>query len=148
MESSTGASASSSAQSDPETIRQVQEQLSQKGEHVSVDGKMGPQTRAALKKFQQKEGLQATGRLDQKTLAALGVDQSQSGAIGSTGRSGSASESMGSSPSSPSSSSPSPAEPSGSTGGSSQGSTSSPSDMGSGSSSQGGTSGGTSGGRY
>jgi hypothetical protein len=74
-------------QSDPETIRQVQQQLIRKGHSVPTDGKMNQQTRAALMKFQQQQGLQGTGRLDPETLSALGIGPSQSGAIGSTGRS-------------------------------------------------------------
>ncbi len=94
MEGSTGASGSASVsgsaqmQNDPETIRQVQQQLSQKGHDVSADGMMGPKTQAALKKFQKQEGLQATGQLDQQTLTALGVGESQSGSIGASGSTG------------------------------------------------------------
>lgn len=91
MEGRTGASGSASVsgsaqmQNDPETIRQVQQQLSQKGHDVSADGMMGPKTQAALKKFQKQEGLQATGKLDQQTLTALGIGESQSGSVGASG---------------------------------------------------------------
>ena len=65
------------------TIKQAQEQLSSKGHDVQADGVLGPKTQAALKEFQEKEGIQASGRLDQETLAALGVDEGSAGA-GST----------------------------------------------------------------
>ena len=39
---------------------------------------MGPKTQAALKEFQESKGLQASGELDQKTMAALGVSSSAS----------------------------------------------------------------------
>ena len=54
------------------TVKQAQEQLSAKGHDVQADGKLGPKTQAARKEFQQKEGIQASGQLDQETLAALG----------------------------------------------------------------------------
>lgn len=49
-----------------------------------ADGKMGPKTQAALKEFQQQQGLQATGRLDAQTLAALGMGEGQSSSTGSS----------------------------------------------------------------
>jgi peptidoglycan hydrolase-like protein with peptidoglycan-binding domain len=63
-----------------QTIRQAQEQLSSKGHAVQADGKLGPKTQAAVKEFQQSEGIQASGRLDQETLAALGVSEGSAGA--------------------------------------------------------------------
>lgn len=36
-----------------------------------ADGRMGPKTRAAVRKFQKDEGLEVTGRLDAPTLARL-----------------------------------------------------------------------------
>ena len=41
----------------------------------SVDGRMGPQTQAALVNFQRAEKLQPTGKLDKQTLTALGVQK-------------------------------------------------------------------------
>ena len=67
-----------------ETIKQVQEKLKAAGYDVQVDGIMGPKTQAALKEYQQKQGLQASGQLDRQTLAALGVSE---GAGASTGAS-------------------------------------------------------------
>lgn len=59
---------------DPETIKQVQQALSNQGYNAGpADGKMGSKTKSALKKFQESQGMQASGNLDQQTLAALGV---------------------------------------------------------------------------
>ena len=59
-----------------------------------IDGVLGPQTKQALKEFQEKNGLQQTGSLDRRTLTAL------NGAAPSTGSStppaGGSSESSGS----------------------------------------------------
>src|SRR5688572_794878 len=46
------------------TIKQAQEKLSAKGHDVTADGVLGPKTQAAVKEFQQKEGIQASGQLD------------------------------------------------------------------------------------
>jgi peptidoglycan hydrolase-like protein with peptidoglycan-binding domain len=63
----------------PELVKQAQEKLSAAGQDAGpADGKMGPKTQAALKKFQESKGLQASGQLDQKTIAALGVSSSGS----------------------------------------------------------------------
>jgi peptidoglycan hydrolase-like protein with peptidoglycan-binding domain len=108
---------------DQGTIKQVQEKLSDKGHDVQADGVLGPKTQAALKEFQQKEGIQASGRLDQETLAALGVDEGSAGtgssspssSTGSSSTSGtdssSASGSSGNSGGSSGSSDPSQSEP-------------------------------------
>jgi peptidoglycan hydrolase-like protein with peptidoglycan-binding domain len=61
------------------TIRQAQEKLGSNGHDVQADGVLGPKTQAALKEFQQKEGIQASGQLDQETLAALGVSEGSAG---------------------------------------------------------------------
>ncbi|HEY2337402.1 MAG TPA: peptidoglycan-binding domain-containing protein [Burkholderiales bacterium] len=66
------------AQSD-ETVRKAQETLSAKGRDLQADGKLGPKTQAALRDFQQQEGISPSGQLDQETLAALGVDEGASG---------------------------------------------------------------------
>jgi peptidoglycan hydrolase-like protein with peptidoglycan-binding domain len=55
-------------------IMAVQQALKDKGHDPgTIDGVMGPKTREALRDFQQKEGLQATGRLDAGTRDKLGV---------------------------------------------------------------------------
>jgi murein L,D-transpeptidase YcbB/YkuD len=57
----------------PEEVQRVQAALNQKGERVKVDGIWGPQTEQALRDFQRKNGLQASGRLDGQTLQKLNV---------------------------------------------------------------------------
>lgn len=55
-------------------VMAVQQALKDKGHDPgAIDGVMGPKTRQAVRDFQQKEGLQATGRLDAGTRDKLGV---------------------------------------------------------------------------
>jgi len=66
-------------------VKQAQEKLSAAGHDAGPsDGKMGPQTQAALKEFQESKGLEASGRLDQETIAALGISESGSASTGSS----------------------------------------------------------------
>ena len=37
-----------------------------------MDGQFGPASRSALSRFQQKQGLKETGKIDEPTLEALG----------------------------------------------------------------------------
>ena len=61
---------------DRETVRNVQAQLDQRGYEVGpIDGIYGPRTRQAVTAFQRDENLRASGRVDDQTLAALGMDQ-------------------------------------------------------------------------
>ena len=53
------------------TVSDAQEALNKEGASLKVDGKSGPQTRAALKSFQKAHGLKATGKLDKATKEAL-----------------------------------------------------------------------------
>jgi len=54
-------------------VRSAQQALKDDGYNTGpIDGKMGPKTAAALRKFQKDHGIQATGRLDSQTMAALG----------------------------------------------------------------------------
>ena len=54
--------------------REVQEALKAKGNDPGpIDGRMGSKTRAALKAFQESNGLKATGQLDSQTAEKLGV---------------------------------------------------------------------------
>jgi hypothetical protein len=62
-----------------EEIRRIQLILRERGFTVEVDGVMGPQTRQAIIAFQRKEGIEATGQIDQRTSAALGMDGNQAG---------------------------------------------------------------------
>jgi photosystem II stability/assembly factor-like uncharacterized protein len=60
-----------------ETIAAVQESLNNAGYHLGdPDGKAGPITFAALKRFQADRHLPPTGKFDDITLAALGVSKS------------------------------------------------------------------------
>lgn len=53
-------------------ITKAQEALMKKGHNPgSIDGIMGPQTRAAIKAFQSANGLKETGRLDAQTAEKL-----------------------------------------------------------------------------
>jgi peptidoglycan hydrolase-like protein with peptidoglycan-binding domain len=130
-----------------EKVKAVQQALKDKGHDPGdVDGKMGPKTQAALRDFQKAQGLQGNGRLDDKTIQALGVDtQRTSGTSGSaspststsggSASSGGASSGSSSTGSSPSGSASGGATGSGTSGSSSTGGSSTPSASGSGSSS-------------
>src|SRR5690348_229748 len=59
---------------DQDAILQMQQTLNDAGYHLGEpDGKLGPSTTAALKKFQTDRHLPVTGKLDTITLAALGI---------------------------------------------------------------------------
>lgn len=87
-----GAQTQASSQS-PELVKQAQQKLSAAGHDAgAADGIAGPKTQAAVKEFQQSKGLQTSGQLDQKTLAALGVSGGASASAStSSEKSGSAS---------------------------------------------------------
>jgi peptidoglycan hydrolase-like protein with peptidoglycan-binding domain len=69
-------------------IQQLQQHLKGAGLYRgSVDGEMGPETKHAISQFQQQNGLDQTGVVDQQTLSAL--SSNQGGASSSTGISGS-----------------------------------------------------------
>lgn len=77
----------------PSVIKAAQQKLEEKGYSAGpADGRMGPQTRAAIEKFQADQNLSQTGKLDQKTLAALNVGgvQELKAAPGDLGRGGKA----------------------------------------------------------
>src|SRR5262249_33196030 len=75
-------------------IRQVQMVLIQQGFLVGeADGVLGSKTRQALITFQQRNGLQATGQIDQQTFASLtssttGTQQGNQGSMSTTGQGG------------------------------------------------------------
>lgn len=70
------ASAADALYVDTKTVTQVQKTLNDRGFRTGgVDGRMGPQTQAALVNFQRAEKLQPTGKLDRPTLTALGVQK-------------------------------------------------------------------------
>jgi hypothetical protein len=55
-------------------LMQVQGQLKELGHDPgAIDGRMSPQTQAALKAFQKDYGLETTGQIDTETRAALGL---------------------------------------------------------------------------
>jgi peptidoglycan hydrolase-like protein with peptidoglycan-binding domain len=59
---------------DSQVVRQAQKTLNDRGFRTGgIDGRMGPQTQAALVNFQRAEKLSPTGKLDRQTLAALGI---------------------------------------------------------------------------
>lgn len=63
---------------DGKQVRELQSALNEKGYEVgAVDGIVGPKTMGAIRDFQSKEGLTATGQPDQQTLKALGIDVGQ-----------------------------------------------------------------------
>ncbi|MPZ40957.1 MAG: DUF1236 domain-containing protein [Rhizobiales bacterium] len=70
----------------PDEIREVQLVLRDRGFSVEVDGVFGPRTRQALVQFQQRQGLQATGRIDNRTIAELGVSVRSGQQPSTTGR--------------------------------------------------------------
>ncbi len=94
--SSSGVTASTR---DESLVREVQQALNEKGFNPGpIDGKWGPRTQAALTKFQNSQGITASNKLDDRTLAALGVDASniqtsQSGSASSSRNSGTSSSS-------------------------------------------------------
>ena len=56
------------------SIQKIQSALNEKdGAGLTVDGKLGPKTMAALKKFQESHGLPATGHPNPETDKALGL---------------------------------------------------------------------------
>ena len=60
---------------DSKRVNEMQRALNEKGYAVGrVDGVVGPQTSNAIREFQSKEGLSATGQPDQQTLKALGIE--------------------------------------------------------------------------
>ncbi len=72
-----------SGKMDADMVRQAQERLDQLGMNAgSADGVIGPQTRQAIRQFQQSHGLQVTGSLDNNTLNQLGVTETSTGSSG------------------------------------------------------------------
>ena len=78
----------------PDVVKKAQQALKDKGHDVgAIDGQYGPRTAQGVKKFQESEKLKVTGRLDQETLSALGVESSATGgsSAGGAGSAGGAS---------------------------------------------------------
>ena len=91
-QSGTSARRTSGQRISKDQVKQVQSALKSKGmDPGPEDGVMGPKTQSALREFQKSNNLQATGRLDEKTASALGVDMASSGMSGSSAGSASGS---------------------------------------------------------
>jgi peptidoglycan hydrolase-like protein with peptidoglycan-binding domain len=109
-----GKSGRAAAGGNAEQVKAVQQALKDKGHDPGdVDGKMGPKTEQAIRDYQQKEGLKATGRMDTETASKLGVQAKADTSSTSPAASPSGASSSGASSSSPSGSSSS-STPSGS----------------------------------
>lgn len=68
----------SDTQYDRQTVMEVQQALNDQGYHSgNVDGLMGPETREAVVNFQEEQGLDASGELNEETLSALDVEAPQ-----------------------------------------------------------------------
>lgn len=64
----------------PQLVQQVQRNLGQQGYNPGPqDGVWGSRTRTALQNFQRDKGLRQSGQLDQQTIAALGIVDTQVG---------------------------------------------------------------------
>ncbi|WP_424135560.1 peptidoglycan-binding domain-containing protein [Roseomonas chloroacetimidivorans] len=62
----------------PAALMQVQERLRQAGAYTGrPDGVWGPDSQAALERFQQRNGIQVTGQLNQATAATLGLNPAE-----------------------------------------------------------------------
>ncbi|MDB5374893.1 MAG: pdcA [Belnapia sp.] len=62
----------------PAAVMQVQERLRQSGNYSGrPDGVWGPDSQAALERFQMSRGLQVSGQLNQATAATLGLGPSE-----------------------------------------------------------------------
>lgn len=73
------------------TLKEAQQKLNQEGYNAGrADGKWGIKTADAVKSFQKENNIPVTGKLDQQTLADLGI-----GAPSTTGRSVSPKQSSG-----------------------------------------------------
>ncbi len=73
---------SSSNRNDPQTVMHVQRALSDRGYYKgTVDGKWSDKTESAVQEFQKSQGMQASGKLDHKTLALLGIQSGTAGGV-------------------------------------------------------------------
>ncbi|MDP2342335.1 MAG: peptidoglycan-binding domain-containing protein [Deltaproteobacteria bacterium] len=81
-----------------ESVQRLQEMLASRGYDTATDGKFGPQTKAAIEKFQRDTGCQVDGVVGPETLGALGIGPGRDG-IDKGGRTG-ANNAIGKAPSS------------------------------------------------
>jgi hypothetical protein len=74
----------------PDDIRRIQLVLIDKGfYHGEADGRLGPEFKDALITFQRREGIEATGRIDERTMTSLGVSIHTEGRAGDNREGGS-----------------------------------------------------------
>jgi peptidoglycan hydrolase-like protein with peptidoglycan-binding domain len=71
----TKSSMSDTQNSSYQNIVEAQRALNNEGHALLIDGKMGPNTKAALREYQRDENLAVTGTLDTETLDSLGLTQ-------------------------------------------------------------------------
>ncbi|HEY7553267.1 MAG TPA: peptidoglycan-binding domain-containing protein [Candidatus Binatia bacterium] len=94
-------------------VKEIQEALKTKGfDPGAADGVIGQKTNQAIREFQKSNNLQVTGRVDEKTASALGVDASGASSATSPMGKESTSGSRGTSGLSSGKDSPSPTAPS------------------------------------
>ena len=67
------------SKNDPGQVKQLQQMLKDGGADIAVDGKFGPDTQSAVRKYQEKNGLQVDGIVGAKTLGALNGGAAQAG---------------------------------------------------------------------
>jgi hypothetical protein len=79
-------------------IKKAQDALKMKGLNPGTDGQMDAKTQQALRDFQKANDLPATGTLDEKTAAKLGVDKSKGGSSSERSNSGTSPKSNSTSP--------------------------------------------------
>lgn len=73
-------------------VKEAQEALKSAGHDPGpIDGKMGPQTRQAIKAFQSSQGLKETGTLDKETAEKLGIEKGAGAKSSSSSERGSSS---------------------------------------------------------
>lgn len=73
QQAQSGSMGMSSQKLSSDQVRQVQEELAERGHQIDVDGIWGPKTQQALRDFQKEQGMQETGQLNQQTASALGL---------------------------------------------------------------------------
>jgi peptidoglycan hydrolase-like protein with peptidoglycan-binding domain len=78
--SSQSSTQGASSRMSKENVKQVQAALKSKGmDPGPEDGVLGAKTQQAIREFQKSNNLSVTGRIDDKTASALGVDVASSG---------------------------------------------------------------------
>jgi peptidoglycan hydrolase-like protein with peptidoglycan-binding domain len=65
-----------------ERVKAAQQALKDNGHDPgTVDGKLGPKTKQALRDYQKAQGITITGELDPKTMDSLGVESARTSAV-------------------------------------------------------------------